>query len=64
MTETDDENQRTFLRFAEVCPDCGSEDISDTHGNAQAIYQRPRYYCYGCGIRFDTPREGEIYDDE
>ena len=41
--------------IVDACPECGSIDVSDSHGNAQARYQRPRYYCYGCGIRFNNP---------
>jgi len=42
--------------IVDACPECESRDVTDSHGNAQARYQRPRYFCYGCGTRFNNPK--------
>lgn len=50
--------------ITDACPECGSTDVTDSHGNAQARYQRPRYYCYECGIRFDNPKRYDTVTEE
>lgn len=42
----------------EACPDCRSTDISHYHENAHP------YYCWDCGIRFDSPRHIEPEAEE
>jgi len=42
----------------ECCPDCGSDDLS----KRQYLYRYdkgPLYYCYNCGIKFNTPKYKE-----
>lgn len=48
----------------DACPECGSRHVSDTHGSAQARYNRPRYYCYGCGVRFNNPKRYDTVTEE
>lgn len=40
----------------EKCPDCESTDLS----KRPYLYRqgKPLYYCYGCGIKFNTPQYG------
>jgi len=48
----------------DACPECGSTDVTDSHGNTQAKYQRPRYFCYGCGVRFNNPKRYDTVAEE
>ncbi|UBF23442.1 Zn finger [Halorubrum tailed virus 28] len=48
----------------DACPECGCTDVTDSHGNTQARYQRPQYFCYGCGVRFNNPRRVDVTTGE
>lgn len=50
--------------IVDACPECKSHDVTDSHGNTQARYQRPRYFCHGCGARFDNPRQYDTVSED
>lgn len=50
--------------IVDACPECGSTDVTDTHGNTHARYQRPQYGCYDCGARFDNPAQVDTVTEE
>lgn len=50
--------------IVDACPECDSTDVTPSHGKRKAHYQRPRYFCYGCGARFDNPRQYDRVTEE
>ena len=49
--------------IVDACPECDNTDVTDSHGG-KARYQRPRYFCYGCGARFENPRRYDTVTEE
>lgn len=48
----------------DACPECGSTDVTDSHGRSKPNYNRPRYFCYGCGARFNNPKRYDTVTEE
>lgn len=48
----------------DACPECGSTDVTDSHGKTKARYGRPRYFCHECAVRFDNPKRYDTVTEE